>query len=243
VEHTLLFCHYAQEVWSRVKARTHLKLHRSLFTTTKSWVFDFLDRASDQAVIILAVTVWHIWNARNGARHDEPIKHPHSLAEQILAYIDMIQLHLIKHRTNHRREATAPTPSWSPPPEGTIVINVDAALFSASSRTGVGVVVRNHKGEFLAAHSQLLDETMTPEIAEAHAIRCAVSLARDEGWNRIVLASDCLAVIQRIKAPERDRSLVGVVIEDIKFLAHSLSSVTFRHVSRLCNNSAHTLAR
>ncbi|XP_071680384.1 uncharacterized protein [Lolium perenne] len=231
------------EVWSRVKARTHLKLHRSLFTTTKSWVFDFLDRASDHAVIILAVMVWHIWNARNGVRHDEPFKHPHSLAEQILAYIDMIQLHLIKHRTNHRREATAPTPSWSPPLEGRIVINVDAALFSASSRTGVGVVVRNHKGEFLAAHSQLLDETMTPEIAEAHAIRCAVSLARDEGWNRIVLASDCLAVIQRIKAPERDKSLVGVVIEDIKFLAHSLSSVTFRHVSRLCNNSAHTVAR
>jgi hypothetical protein len=108
---------------------------------------------------------------------------------------------------------------------------------------GVGVVVRNHKGDFLAAQSQLLDEIMTPEIAEAHTIRCAVSLARDEGWNRIVLASDCLAVIQRIKAPERDRSLVGVVVEDIKFLAHSLSSVTFRHVSRLCNNSAHTLAR
>ncbi|KAK1618547.1 hypothetical protein QYE76_024064 [Lolium multiflorum] len=207
VEHTLLFCHYTQEVWSRVKARTRLKLQRSLFTTTKAWVFDFLDRANDHAVIILAVMVWHIWNARNGVRHDEPIKHPHSLAEQILAYIDMIQLHLLKHCINHSREATTPTPSWSPPPEGTIVINMDAAMFSASSRTGVGVVVRNHKGEFLAAHSQLLDETMTPEIAEAHAIRCVVSLARDEGWNRIVLASDCLAVIQRIKAPERDRSL------------------------------------
>ena len=55
--------------------------------------------------------------------------------------------------------------------------------------------------------------------------------------------SDCLSVIQRILASARDRSLVGVVVEDIKSLAASLSSVTFRHVSHLCNNSAHTLAR
>jgi hypothetical protein len=37
--------------------------------------------------------------------------------------------------------------------------------------------------------------------------------------------------------------LVGVVVEDIKTLAASLSYVTFQHVSRICNSSAHTMAR
>jgi hypothetical protein len=32
-------------------------------------------------------------------------------------------------------------------------------------------------------------------------------------------------------------------VEDIKTFATSLSSVTFRHISRRCNNSAHTMAR
>jgi hypothetical protein len=48
-------------------------------------------------------------------------------------------------------------------------VNVDATLFEASSRMGVDVVIRYDNGEFLAAHSQLLDEIMTPEFAEAHA--------------------------------------------------------------------------
>jgi hypothetical protein len=155
----------------------------------------------------------------------------------------MIQLHLLKPHTIHRRETITPVSAWSPTPEDTAVVNVDAALFETSSRMGVGVVIRYHNGEFLAAHSQLLDEIMAPEFAEAHAIRCAVSLARDEGLDRFILVSDCLSFIQQIKAPERDRSLIGVVIEDIKTLVPSLSSVTFRHVSCLCNNSAHVLAR
>jgi hypothetical protein len=41
----------------------------------------------------------------------------------------------------------------------------------------------------------------------------------------------------------KDQSLIGVAFEDIKTLAPSMSSVTFRVVSRLCNNSAHALAR
>jgi hypothetical protein len=53
----------------------------------------------------------------------------------------------------------------------------------------------------------------------------------------------CVKVIQRIQSPNRDRSLVGVVVEDIKTFATSLSSVTFCHISRRCNNSAHTMAR
>jgi hypothetical protein len=49
--------------------------------------------------------------------------------------------------------------------------------------------------------------------------------------------------IQRIQSPGQDRSLVGVVVEDIKTLAASLSYVKFQHVSRICNSSAHTMAR
>jgi hypothetical protein len=49
----------------------------------------------------------------------------------------------------------------------------------------------------------------------------------DDGLDRIILLSDCLSVVQRIDSPLRDRSLVGVVVEDIKTLASSMSYVTF----------------
>jgi hypothetical protein len=62
-----------------------------------------------------------------------------------------------------------------------VVVNVDAAPFSSSSKMGVGVVIRDHSGNFLIACSKLLDQVIAPEIAEALAIRSAVTLARDEG--------------------------------------------------------------
>jgi hypothetical protein len=96
VEHTLLFCPYAREVWRQVKMAFPLRLYRSQFITTKLWLMDFLERSDDRMAVTLAVTVWHLWDARNAVRNDEPRKHPYSLAEQIKAYINMILLHLFK---------------------------------------------------------------------------------------------------------------------------------------------------
>jgi ribonuclease HI len=183
-----------------------------------------------------------MWEHRNAVRNNEKMKHPRSLAEQIKAYIHMIMLHLFKQPAVQSRE-TSSSPRWSPPLEGTVFINVDAALFSSSKRMGVGVVIRDHIGNCLVACNQLLDEVTTPEIAEALAVRCALTLARDEGLDKIILASDCLSVVQRVNSSTRDRSLVGVVVEDIKAMTASMSSVTVRHISRLLNNSAHDLAR
>jgi ribonuclease HI len=161
---------------------------------------------------------------------------------QIKSYINLIWQHLILPPTSHKREAT-PVRSWSPLPVGTAVLNVDAALFAASNRMGVGIVIRDHNGIFLSACCQVLNEVTMPELAEALAIRSAVTLARDEGFDKIKLVSDCLSVVQRIGTASRDRSIVGVVVEDIKSLAKSFLSVQFSHVSRSCNNSAHSLAR
>jgi ribonuclease HI len=98
-------------------------------------------------------------------------------------------------------------------------------------------------GTCLIACSQIFDEVMAPELAEALAIRRALSLVQDEGFNKIILASDCLSVIQRIRASAMDRTGIGVVIQDIKTMATDFESVTFRHVSRLLNETAHILAR
>ena len=80
----------------------------------------------------------------------------------------------------------------------------------------------------------MLDEVTSPEIAEALAITSAITLAREEGLDRIILVSDCLSIIQKIHSSS---------VDDIKIIATSLSSVSFRHVSCSCDNSAHDLAR
>jgi ribonuclease HI len=181
--------------------------------------------------------------ARNNTRNDEIVRSPHSLAEHIKAYAGMIELHLFRTDTSTRRDTNFSVQRWSLPPEDMVHINVDAAMFTSSHQMGIGVVIRNHLGECLAACSELLDEVTVSELAEALVLRRALSLADDEGICKLVVVSDCLSAIQRIQSTAMDRRLVGVVIQDIKEFANNFTNIYFSHVRRQCNESAHILAR
>jgi hypothetical protein len=100
---------------------------------------------------------------------------------------------------------------------------------------GAGIVARDHSGSFLAAWSQISEDVLIPELAEALAVRRALSCALEEGFSRIIIASDCLLVIQRANSSVTDRSLCGAVIEDIKTCSNLFSSCAFLHVFRVHN--------
>jgi ribonuclease HI len=80
-------------------------------------------------------------------------------------------------------------------------------------------------------------------LAEALALRKAVLFAKEEGFDSLIIASDCLSVVQRVNDLVTDRSDLGAVIEDIKLLASSFLSCSFTHVYRNANVAAHSLAR
>jgi ribonuclease HI len=108
---------------------------------------------------------------------------------------------------------------------------------------GLGIVIQNHIGQCVAACSELHEEVMTPEVAEALALRRALSLAGDEGFSKIMIVSDCLSLVQRVLAPSMDRSSVGVVVHDIKALAQDFEAFSLSHVYHQFNESTHILAR
>jgi hypothetical protein len=53
----------------------------------------------------------------------------------------------------------------------------------------------------------------------------------------------CLSLVQRIQSSAPDRSLVGMLVEDIKDRAKSFTSVSFIHVKRSLNEAANVLAK
>jgi ribonuclease HI len=206
------------------------------------WIFDYLARGSDLEGTVLAVTCWHIWDARNKLREENIMVSPSSLAIRVKAYIDMIIEHLFKTKSSHRREPSS-SPHWVPPPAGMVLINVDAALFASSRCMGAGVVIRDHNGACVAACSDTYQEVIIPELAEAMAMRRALTFAKEEGLERVSLASDCLSIVQRINTGKMDRSICGPVIQDIKSLVASFLQCSIFHVRREQNMGAHLLAR
>uniref|UniRef100_A0A8I6YGG0 RNase H type-1 domain-containing protein n=1 Tax=Hordeum vulgare subsp. vulgare TaxID=112509 RepID=A0A8I6YGG0_HORVV len=178
-------------------------------------------RCDDLAATVLVVTCWHIWDARNKLREENINQHPSSLALKIKAYVDMIVEHLFITKTNHRREPSTTT-SWVPPPAGKVMINVDVALFTNARSMGAGVMTREHSGSCIVCCGIGVPEVILLELAEAIAIQRGLQFALSEGLREVLLASDCLTVVQRINSPSLDRSIYGPVIQDIKQLRASL---------------------
>jgi hypothetical protein len=99
--HAFLLCQYAAEVWKEVKLTYNVHLRRKFFTSSKTWLFDFLARSE---CTVMAVTTWHLWLARNSIRNGELMKHPHAVAAQVKAYVEMIELHVVSPNPSTRRD-------------------------------------------------------------------------------------------------------------------------------------------
>ncbi|XP_051212022.1 uncharacterized protein [Lolium perenne] len=238
VEHILLFCPFARAIWDAVKAKVQIKLSLNSFSNLKLWVFAFLEKASAIQTTAFAVTCWQIWEARNDARNGRVCLQPARLACNIMVYVDSIVKFC--HKSSPSKRCVSPSkPSWSPPPIGTVCVNVDAAVFKAENLDGWGAVIRDHHGAVKLAGHGSVQGGASPEAAEAFAVRQALEIARERGFEKIILASDCQALILKIQATKLDGSMVG----DIKWLASGFLSCSFMYVSRLCNVAAHKLAR
>jgi hypothetical protein len=105
-----------------------------------------------------------------------------------------------------------------------MMVNVDATVFSDSPCIGIGVVVRNHFGEFISASCQKRHVFADPKLAEAIAVRFAVVYAKNLNFQHAIIASDCLSV------------------QDIKNLVKG-TPFSFIHIPRGCNEAAHVIAR
>jgi hypothetical protein len=81
-------------------------------------------------------------------------------------------------------------------------------VFAAENRMGLGMVIPDHLGALKLSCSEGINGIISPELAEAYAIR---RVTREQGFNHIILATDCLSIIQCILAEEHDRSTVGSV--------------------------------
>lgn len=149
------------------------------------------------------------------------------VATNAKAYVELIVLYIFNPNLGHRHESLRSIPKWTPPQTGTVFINIDAALFAYFRLMRVGMVVRNHIDECLAACSERLDGITTPELAEVLAFHRATALACDEGYQNDILASDCLSVVQRLNLLIRDRFSVGAIISDIKSMQRAFSRLFF----------------
>ncbi|XP_075659274.1 uncharacterized protein LOC142629186 [Castanea sativa] len=187
----------------------------------------------------LAITIaWALWSNRNKMFHGKPRKAGVKLVDWCKSYLDEYWAanKVSVNPPNHLEVA------WTPPTFPSYKVNVDAARFMAQKAVGVGVIIRDHEGNFIAGLSQIFHAPLGTVEAEGKAFEAGIIFAKQMGIRDLVLEGDSLIVVQALKQVSNAPLTVSSLIYGILAECNDFRKVCFSHVKRQGNRPAHLLA-
>lgn len=131
---------------------------------------------------------------------------------------------------------------WSKPLDGWFKINVDAAIDKHNKKMGLGCIIRNSNGNFIAAQGIPWKGVYSSKEAEAISVREALSWLKYRRMDNVQLEMDALQVYQNINSSSLSTHF-DLLMNDIRELAKYFSNICFMFVKRSANKAAHIIAR
>ena len=239
VIHALWRCPVVENVWSY-----HSWAQQAVNPPPLTFcdLFDrFVQVTDDFRKEFFVVAAWCIWNRRNAlhfGRQVQPISNINLLASNLLQEFLAAQ------------EDVAPTPlasvnqhQWRPPEQDHFKVNFDAALFQSINRAGIGVVIRDWRGEVVAALS--MPTALASSVADLEALACrrALLFAAEKELQKVIFEGDSVSVMKAIVQEHPVLTSYGDIVDDIHDVASTFQSAQFVSVHRACNMVADALAK
>jgi hypothetical protein len=137
-----------------------------------------------------------IWLRRNAFVFRNEFASPVSI---VMVTKENLETYSLVHRKEELVNSLGiPLEVWSKPKMGWMKLNWDAALDIPAKKLGLGVVVRDSCGVFVAAKAAVIPFISDPTTGEALAAWSATTLARNLGLQKVVPEGDCQPVIAAI---------------------------------------------
>lgn len=118
----------------------------------------------------------------------------------------------------------------------------DAAWDASTGNYGLGWQLRDSDGlvaEGSSSHRRFVPLAL---VAEALAVKAAVTVAVSSHVNSLKVFSDSKALILLLKSQGQDVVLIGI-LHDIHMLAHSFTFISFNFILRLANTQTDSIAK
>ncbi|KAL6138797.1 hypothetical protein ACLB2K_064076 [Fragaria x ananassa] len=112
---------------------------------------------------------------------------------------------------------------------------------SQSNSAACGFIIRDANGRPISAASNRIGRASVP-IAEAVALRDSLLKAKEKSFTNVEVEGDSKLVIDAVNGRFEPHWRLIKLVEDIRTLATSFDSITFRHVLREANFVADAIA-
>ena len=111
-------------------------------------------------------------------------------------------------------------------------VNFDGAMFGESDEAGIGVVIRNSKGEVMSAFLEKIQKPTMVEALELLVAKQATCFSLKTSFTNFVLEGDSKSVIRFLRFGGWEKSQGGHLIKDILSFVNSFQSISFSHIIR-----------
>ncbi|KAK9998084.1 hypothetical protein SO802_017687 [Lithocarpus litseifolius] len=218
VVHALWGCEKIKHIWSQ---------DFGWVDRTAAVDFSFKDLVEEireklQTFALFAITAWAIWHHRNTTQLQEYSMPLDRIATYAKDYIRNLKSLEYSHPWTQSRVSK----KWNPPPLNSYKTNFDGAMFNELSEAGIGVVIRNCKGEIMVALSEKIQKPQSVVVLKMLAARKAALFARECGIQQSSFEGDSEFVINSLRYGELLHSYIGYLLKDTNVL-FKLSSKAF----------------
>ena len=133
--------------------------------------------------------------------------------------------------------------TWNPPSSSMLKVNVDGATTKHKNTVGIGSVIRDELGRVIAAMSRKIQAPLGPLEVEAKAFEAGFQLARDMGYQDIILEGDSLILVRALCGLSSPPSTIDSMVVGMQLLCLDFRTVYVSHVRRQGNKPTHILAK
>ncbi|KAL5753791.1 hypothetical protein ACOSP7_022011 [Xanthoceras sorbifolium] len=202
------------------------------------WFFVRAKRAEFEEFCMI---LWGVWSDRNAVLH--------SKSPRVSADLVSWSLSLLREFQGTQKVFGSPSQpprqpcsaSWSPPPAGSLKLNIDAAVKSGFSVMGSGAVVRDSQGKVVAASAKPLLGFFPAELGELLALREGLLVAKELSLFIEWVELDAANAVARI-SKSCPSSFMDPIVSDIKALFRVVGVSNCHAIPRSRNGMAHSLA-
>ena len=187
--HALWECAVAKDVWSGSMIR--IQKYGQGQQDVLHLFQELLGKLSIAEFELFVVQTWIIWNQRNTVVFGGKLKDPKWLNKWAKELLDNFH-----HAQGQLRiPVSCPGDSiWHPPLDSAFKLNFDTVVFFDLSCSGVGAMIRNEKGEVMAAMSARGPHVVDSAVAEVIACRRALEFACEAGFSDLVVEREIISV-------------------------------------------------
>lgn len=139
-------CSFAKRCW----LSSHVGYYRGSHNCLAGWFLAALGRGKDEDHAFIVMIIWKLSNSRNDIVWNGKSGSATVLVQTAMLYYQLWKLAQETFLVGRVSSSSELPVKWSKPVEGLLKCNVDAGVFESSQKMGAGMVVMDHRGQFIA---------------------------------------------------------------------------------------------